>query len=167
MVPIKKHQQCTGGGGHHQKSAICEGVIIKLSKTVFPPDGVLLLLIASVQDTKIQITAVVVPSPVIAISIEDAVDDQVRKRKEQRRYPGRMFLEFVSLEKSIKHKARIGEGRLGRKVGGWHRTRIRRTRLTQGGDQGIVKGSIGGSISISDLTLRRYGVVGNLQWIRC
>jgi hypothetical protein len=100
------------------------------------------------------------------ISVENRVDDQVRKGEEQRRYPPGMLLEFVSLEKTIKHQARIGKSTLGRKVGSRHRTRIRSTSLAQGGDQGIVERPICGPVCISDATVRRCTVAGDLQWIR-
>lgn len=102
---------------------------MKLSGSILPPDRVLLFLIVSIQDTKIQVTAGLIIGPITMISVEDTVYDQVRKSEEQRGYPPRMFLEFVSPEERVEYKARIGKGALGSNGGRCHRTRIWRIGL--------------------------------------
>lgn len=165
MIPTEEYQQCTSSGRHHQESAICEDVVVKLSGSVFPPDRLLLLLIVAIQNTKIKVTARIVLCPVVVISIENTVDDQVSKCEKQRRYSARVLLKIVSLQKRIEHEARIWKGKLGCDIGSWDRTCIRSASLTQGRDQRIVERPVSSSVRIFDVTLR-YVLVGEVQWIR-
>ena len=81
MIPTKEDQKCARGRRHHQEPFIREYIIIKLSGSITPPDRRLLLFGASIKDTKIQITAWIVDSPVSMVGLEDAVNDEVRKCK--------------------------------------------------------------------------------------
>src|SRR3954467_8393362 len=107
MVAIEKDKKSTSCGGHHQKPAVRKRVGLELSRSIIHPHRLDLVFIAAVQDAKIQIAARIVYGPIIVVGVEDAMNHQVCKGKEERRNASRMLLKSFPLKKGVEDKARI------------------------------------------------------------
>lgn len=53
MIPAQKNKKRTTGGWHKKKSAVCENVIPKFARSIFPPDWVNLSIVVSIQNAQI------------------------------------------------------------------------------------------------------------------
>lgn len=110
MIAVEKDQEGTAGRRHHQQPTIRETVWLEPSSAVMGPDSVNVILRAAVKNTKVEVAAGIVNSPVITICIEDAMNNKVGEGEEKSGDAIRVGSEFITFQQGIENKVGIGQG---------------------------------------------------------
>jgi hypothetical protein len=156
MVPTQDHQQGADGRGHPQQAAVRKHVLIQTTPSILVPHAILFLLGVSIEDAQVKVAARRIDGGVRVTGVEDAVDNQIGEREEERANSSRMFLELLAAHEGIKNETRIRESRGWGEVGCRDGAGIRCVCLAKTGKEWDIVGAIRITVGILD-GIRRSG----------